>query len=58
MTRTKKNAPNIKFVIRGGGCWYHDDSGWVRAAIRFREDQANRDTDVSFRTSLTGRVKR
>lgn len=57
MTRPK-NASNIKSVIRGGGCWYHDDSGWVRAAIRFVGAQANRAPDVSFRTSLAGRVKR
>lgn len=57
MTRPK-NASNIKSVTRGGGCWYHDDSGWVRAAMRFVDDQANRAPDVSFRTSLAGRVKR
>jgi hypothetical protein len=57
MTRPK-NASNIKSVTRGGGCWYHDDSGWVLAAIRFVDDQANRAPDVSFRTSLAGRVKR
>lgn len=57
MTRPK-NASNIKSVTRGGGCWYHDNSGWVRAAIRFGDAQANRAPDVSFRTSLAGRVKR
>ena len=57
MTRPK-NASNIKSVTRGGGCWYHDNSGWVRAAIRFVGAQANQAPDVSFRTSLAGRVKR
>lgn len=60
MTRIKRNTPpdtNSRSVFRGGS-WISDVADWVRAASRIRYGTAFRYSDLGFRCSLAGRMKR
>jgi formylglycine-generating enzyme required for sulfatase activity len=53
MTPTK-NAPRVD----RGGCWVNNVPSWVRAASRDTFEPAYPVTDVGFRTTLAGKMKR
>lgn len=56
MTRTE-NDSNSRPIIRGGS-WYYNVPWWVRAPSRDTFEPAYPVTDVGFRTTLAGKMKR